>query len=169
LAQIGRKVVLVDGDLRKPQLHTILGESPEAGLDVLLEEAENTVLQDGSLRETAIPNLRVILTQPVREGISRKLHSPRMRSLLQQLRRDFDVVIIDSPPMQDISDARVLGWLGDGVLLVFRAGKTTRQAAMAAHDCLTQDGIQVLGTILNDWNARSGDRFSAYSSYFHVA
>lgn len=169
LAQIGRKVVLLDGDLRKPQLHVILGESAEAGLDVLLEEPDDAKLKAQSMRETTIPNLKVILTRPVREGISRKLHSPRMRSLLKQLRNEFDVVIIDSPPMQDISDARVLGWLGDGVLLVFRAGKTTREAALASYDCLVQDGINVLGTILNDWDARGGDRFRAYNSYFHIA
>jgi succinoglycan biosynthesis transport protein ExoP len=169
MAQIGRRVVLLDGDLRKPQLHTIFGETPEFGLDVLLEEDGATTPLSQSVRETKIQNLWVIPTSPVREGISRKLHSLRMRSLLKELRKEFDVILIDSPPMQHISDARVLGWLADGVLLVFRAGKTTREAALSVHDCLTQDGIPVLGTILNDWNPRRGDRYSAYASYFHVA
>jgi polysaccharide biosynthesis transport protein len=169
MAQIGRRVVLLDGDLRKPQLHSIFGEAPELGLDSLLEENDEPTPLSQSVRETKIPNLWVIPTSRVREGISRKLHSPRMRSLLKHLRKDFDIVIIDSPPMQHISDARVLGWLADGVLLVFRSGKTTREAALAAHDCLLQDGIRVLGTILNDWNPRRGSRYSAYSAYFHVA
>ena len=71
--------------------------------------------------------------------------------------------------MQHISDARVLGWLADGVLLVFRARKTSKEAALAAHDCLTQDGIRVLGTVLNDWNPRQGERYGAYSPYFRMA
>jgi succinoglycan biosynthesis transport protein ExoP len=169
MAQIGRRVVLVDGDLRKPQLHSIFGEAPEFGLDTLLEEPGEPSLLSQSLRETKIQNLWVIPTSPVREGISRKLHSPRMRSLLKELRKEFDVILIDTPPMQHISDARVLGWMADGVLLVFRAGKTTKEAALAVHDCLTQDGILVLGTILNDWNPSRGDRYSAYSAYFRVA
>lgn len=169
MAQIGRRVVLIDGDLRKPQMHLIFGEPPEYGLDAILEEDGAVTNLSQSVRETKIKNLWVIPTSPVREGISRKLHSLRMRSLLKELRKEFDVILIDSPPMQHISDARVLGWLADGVLLVFRAGKTTREAALAVHDCLTQDGIQVLGTILNDWNPRRGDRYSAYSAYFHVA
>jgi len=104
-----------------------------------------------------------------RGDVSAKLHSGRMRALLQWLKFEFDVVIIDSPPMLHLSDARVLGWLADGVLLVFRSRKTTRENAVAAADCLMQDGICVLGTILNDWNPRKGNRYGAYSNYAGVA
>ena len=121
------------------------------------------------VRETQIPNLFLLPTNPARGDISGKLHSSRLRVLMQRLRSDFDVVIIDSPPMQHISDARVLGWLSDGVLLVFRARKTSKEAALAAHDCLTQDGIRVLGTVLNDWNPRQGERYGTYSPYFRLA
>ena len=67
--------------------------------------------------------------------------------------------------MANISDARVLGKLADGVLLVFRAGKTTIDLATAAQRCFMEDGTHVLGTILNDWNPSQSARFRSYGSY----
>jgi succinoglycan biosynthesis transport protein ExoP len=171
LAQTGRRVVLVDGDLRKPRLHTIFEKAAHNGLAALLDGTEP--LKDCPLEklvsDTHIQNLYLIPTKPVHEGISSKLHSFRMRLLLARLREEFDAVIIDSPPMLNISDARVLGWLADGVLLVFRARKTTKDLALAVQDCLLQDGVRVLGSVLNDFNPRKGDRYNTYSSYFRVA
>jgi succinoglycan biosynthesis transport protein ExoP len=171
LAKIGRRVALVDGDLRKPRLHTIFDTPGENGLAQLLEEEPSRIERpmEELVRETQIPNLFLLPTNAARGDISGKLHSSRLRVLMQRLRSEFDVVIVDSPPMQHISDARVLGWLSDGVLLVFRARKTSREAALAAHDCLTQDGILVLGTVLNDWNPRQGERYGGYSPYFRLA
>ena len=89
-----------------------------------------------------------------------------MSALVRRLRGEFDVVLIDTPPMGLLSDARVLGSLADGVLLVFRAGKTTREAAFTAQECFRQDGIAILGTVLNDWNSRkSRERAQQYSRY----
>ncbi len=165
LTQIGRRVVLVDGDLRKPRLRGIFDTPEEISLATFLAQDDQLEKRplDQLVAETQIPNLYVIPTQPAFDGISSRLHSSRLRALLSRLREEFDVVIIDSPPMQNIADARVLGWLADGVLLVFRAGKTTREAALAAHECLIEDGVRVFGTILNDWNPRSG-RYGAYAS-----
>jgi capsular exopolysaccharide synthesis family protein len=169
LAHIGRRVVLVDGDLRRPRVHSIFNEEGEGGLASILNGTDPIRSVTEFVRETSIPNLFIIPTDPVVEGLSRKLHSPRMRSLVARLRADFDVVIIDSPPVLHISDARVLGRLSDGVLLVFRARKTTKEAALAVHDCLVQDGIRIIGTILNDWNSRKDERYGKYFNYTHVA
>jgi succinoglycan biosynthesis transport protein ExoP len=171
LAQIGRRVVIVDGDLRKPKLHQIFGKDAEGGLAKILDGTDKIEGRPVSefIPETNVKGLFVLPTVPAREGISAKLHSGRMRDLLSRLREEFDVVIIDSPPMLHLSDARVLGWLSDGVLLVFRAGKTTRDAALVSHDCLIQDGTNVLGTILNDWNPAKGSTYKAYSSYLRAA
>jgi len=171
LAQIGRRVVLVDGDLRKPRLDKIFEIECDGGLTKLLEEDHLVSTQPVSefVHRTQIENLFVLPTKPARGGISAKLHSGRMRTLVQRLRKEFDIVIFDSPPMLHLSDARVLGCLSDGVLLVFRSRKTTRENALAAADCLTQDGINVIGTILNDWNPRRGSRYGAYASYMGVA
>jgi capsular exopolysaccharide synthesis family protein len=169
LASIGRRVVLVDGDLRKPRLHKIFDVPAENGLARFLEEGGSERSMAQLICETQIPNLFLLPTNPAHGNVSSKLHSPPLRALIQWLRNEFDAVIIDSPPMQHISDARVLGWLADGVLLVFRARKTSKEAAAAVHDCLTQDGIRVLGTVLNDWAPRKGEQYGAYSAYFRAA
>jgi len=94
--------------------------------------------------------------------------------LLRQLRGQFDTILIDTPPMLQIPDARLLGRLSDRVILVIRAGKTTRDAAQAALQRFQEDGTQVLGTILNDWNPKYapngyygyGGYDRAYSEYY---
>ncbi len=170
LAQIGRRVVVVDGDLRKPRLHQVFDVDPERGLAKLLEE-DNGIEQrpiSELVSPTRLPNLFVLPTAVASEGTAAKLHSNRLRILLERLRSEFDVVIIDSPPMLHLSDARVLGSRADGVVLVFRARRTTIDDALAAYECLLQDGIRVLGTVLNDWNARKSSKYGAYASYLHA-
>lgn len=170
LAQIGRRVVLVDADMRKPRLHQVFEVNPEGGLADLLDENES--IEDRSIAEivssTQLPNLYVLPTAVASEGTVARLHSSRLQALLDRLRREFDVVIVDSPPMLHLSDARVLGSRADGVVLVFRARKTTIEDALAAHDCLAQDGTKVLGTILNDWNPRKAVKYGPYSAYFRA-
>ena len=168
LAHIGRRVILVDGDLRRPRLAQIFDRPCSTGLADLLDAdipVEHLLLSD-YITETPIANLSLLATRPARDGISTMLHSTRMRVLLDRLRQEYDHVIIDSPPMLHIADARVLGWLADGVLLVLRARRTTKEAAVAAYDCLLQDGINVLGTVLNDWNPRASDKYGAYKSTY---
>jgi Mrp family chromosome partitioning ATPase len=91
------------------------------------------------------------------------LHSPRLAELIRALRCEFDTIIIDTPPMLHLADARVMGQHCDGVILVVRAGKTTRDAALAAMRKFREDGTPILGTILNDWDPGKGDY--AYGSY----
>lgn len=170
LAQIGRRVVVVDGDMRKPRLHQVFDVETQGGLADLLDATDP--IDSYSLSElvspTQLANLFVLPTDVASEGTVAKLHSHRLKALLDRLRREFDVVIVDSPPMLHLSDARVLGSRADGVVLVFRARKTTIEDAMAAHDCLSQDGTKVLGTILNDWNARKAVKYGPYAAYFRA-
>ena len=167
LAEIGKRVLLVDGDLRKPSLDLIFDIPCPGGLAKLLEmdDAIEDTRLDQFILKTAIPNLSLLPTKAASEGLCTKFHSSRMQVLLERLRTDYDTVIIDSPPMLRMADARVLGWLGDGILLVLRARKTTKEQAAAAYDCLLQDGIHVFGTILNDWNPGKTERYDAYKPY----
>jgi Mrp family chromosome partitioning ATPase len=90
-----------------------------------------------------------------------------MLELLQRLRSEFDFILIDTPPLLGISDTRVLGRLVDAAVLVFRAGKTNRDVALAAKQRLTADGIPVIGTILNAWDLKTMNRYGygAYAPY----
>jgi polysaccharide biosynthesis transport protein len=165
LSRAHRKVLLVDGDMRRPRLHKIFDLQCGFGLDSILSGAEPIAQLQLSnvVATTKVRNLSVLPTAVVKGGrVSDLLHSDQLPLLIERLRQWFDFVLIDTPPMQYLSDARVFASHVDGALLVFRAGKTTRDAALAAQDCLRQDGVAILGTILNDWKPR---RSKAYSQY----
>jgi Mrp family chromosome partitioning ATPase len=88
-----------------------------------------------------------------------------MTELLETLKKEFHAVLIDTPPMMQIPDARILGRMGDAVILVVRAGKTTRDTAQAARARLVEDGTRVLGTILNCFDPKRSTSASRYGYY----
>ena len=98
--------------------------------------------------------------------IGEVFHSPRVAGLLRQLRECFDTVIIDTPPMLQFSESRLAASLADGVLLVLRSGHTDKDSAVAAREQLVHDRIELLGTILNDWDPKQSGSSSKYGSYY---
>jgi len=147
-----QSVLLIDGDLRRPRLHDIFGVSNKWGLTDLLE---GKTPPDGSTEtvfKTGFRNLFLLPSGSPASNISSLLHSPRAVAFLNRMRSEFHTVIIDAPPMLNLPDARVLGRLADGVVLVVRSADTIRYAAVAAKQRLTEDGTRVLGTILNQWD-----------------
>jgi succinoglycan biosynthesis transport protein ExoP len=123
------------------------------------------------VHQTVVPNLRVLSAGPAVSGATNLLYSPRMNEYVTRFMRDFDMVIFDTPPMLTIVDARVIARHTDGVVLVVRAGKTTRDAAMAAQSRLREDGVHVVGTIMNDWNPKRapGGYYGYYNGYHGYA
>ncbi|MEZ5353290.1 MAG: polysaccharide biosynthesis tyrosine autokinase [Bryobacteraceae bacterium] len=164
LAEINQRVLLLDADLRKPHLHKIFNLPNAWGLSNLLRERIS--LKDSPIealvKPTDIENLYLLPSGPGTVSIANLLYSNRMADLLERLRSEFDTVIIDTPPMLYLSDARVLGRLAEGAILVLRAGKTTRDAAMLAKQRLVDDGIHILGTVLNGWNPKDKNRYGYY-------
>jgi succinoglycan biosynthesis transport protein ExoP len=166
LAEINQRVLLIDADMRKPHLHEIFDLPNTWGLSDLLRERSS--LRDCPVeaiaRKTAIENLSVLPSGPGAVSITNLLYSSRMVDLIARARNEFDATIIDTPPMSYLSDARVLGQLADGAILVIRAAKTTRDEARMAKQRLVDDGIRVLGTILNGWDLKSKTRYG-YNGY----
>ena len=167
LAEINRRVLLIDGDLRKPRLHHIFGLENKRGLtDLLLDE---TPVDDYNIEsvvtKTLIPNLHLLSCGSATSKIANLLFSTRLPELLKRLRRDFDTVLIDTPPMLNLSDARILGRLSDGVILVFFASMTSRDAALTAVECFRDDNTPVLGTILNHFNPKKTQ--GHYDNYYY--
>lgn len=141
---VGRRVLLVDCDLRKPQVHSALGLSPEIGLaEVLADEAP----LDRAVIKVEGTNLEVLAVRSTPKNPSELLASDRMRSLLQELAQSYDQVILDTPPTLALPDAKTLSELTDGVVLVVRADSTPQQDVHAALDML--DRRRVLGVVLN--------------------
>ena len=175
LAEIGQRVLLIDGDMRKPRIHALFGLDNRGGLSNLLRNGyhgqhQSTPNSDivALCKGTAVPGLFVLTSGPSVTGPTNLLYAKHFPACLRKFTESFDMVLLDSPPMLTIPDARLLGKMASAVLLVVRAQKTTRDAAVAASTRLKEDGIKILGTILNDWNpkhSRTG-YYGYYEGYY---
>lgn len=156
-AEIGRRVLLIDADLRRPRLHRLFEIPNSFGLTDILRITTplEDIPVDQLVRQTKIPGLFVVPSGPTTDGLSSLLYSPRLTEFLQRVAKEFDLVLIDAPPMLHFADARVLGRHSDGVILVLRSGQTKRDAAMLARQRFHEDGTSVLGTILNNWDLKN--------------
>ncbi len=168
LAEIDRKVLLIDADMRQPRLHAVFGVSNALGLsDLIADTRAIETLPVASLsQETSLYGLRLLPSGPGTPSIAKLLYSKGFDKLLARLREEYDMILIDTPPMLTVPDARILARRADGVVLVLRAGHTTKLMAKAAVERLVDDGIPILGTVLNDWNPRSPRR-GYYQGYYH--
>jgi succinoglycan biosynthesis transport protein ExoP len=153
IAEARRSVLLLDADLRRPRVHELFGLSNEHGLsDLLGDQVLSDARISALIQKTEIPGLDIIASGPSTHAAANLLYSPNLAELVARLKKRYDMVLIDTPPMLHMTDARVIGRLADAVVLVARAEQTTRDAIVAASQRLSEDGIRVLGTILNDWD-----------------
>ncbi|OLC99409.1 MAG: hypothetical protein AUH86_02560 [Acidobacteria bacterium 13_1_40CM_4_58_4] len=166
MAEIGRKVLLIDGDLRRPRLHKVFGAPNNWGLsDVLWGDTPLETLPISHLvRETEVAGLSLLPGGSCGITPTNLFYSPRMARFLKRMRKEFEMVMIDAPPMIHLADARVLGRHADGVILVMRAGQTTTESALYASQRFAEDGTRVLGTVLNSWDPKNSHRYG-YGSY----
>jgi capsular exopolysaccharide synthesis family protein len=162
MAQTGQKVIVVDTDLRRPVLHKVFGIPNNTGLTTALL-AGDLVALESHVQATEIENLRALTSGPIPPNPSELLGSQRMRSLIESLAEQADLVIYDSPPVLAVTDAAVMGRQVDGVLLVADAGKTREHAMMSAVGELQKTGANLLGVALNRLDTRRG----AYQYYYY--
>jgi succinoglycan biosynthesis transport protein ExoP len=167
LAEINQRVLVIDGDMRRPRIHSVFDVANKHGLsDLLLEKAPlNAAKLEAACVQTMVPGLYVLPSGGSRHHASSLLHSPRLAELLHLARESFDTVVVDTPPMVNIADARVVARFGDALILIVRSGVTTRDAAQLAKARFAEDGTPVLGTILNFWNPRTPG-YSYYKYYY---
>ncbi len=178
----GLRVLLVDCDVRRPRLHGLFQVPRSPGLMELLAPSYNgsdsaqSLTFDPSagrtdsgrpvtdvIRSTTVRGLSLLTCGALPTNPSGLLSGVRMRVLLQELSKSFDLVILDTPPVLATADAGILASLADGVLLVVRAGQTDRIAAKRAHQQLMNVGARVVGTVLND----PGGEVSQYGDYYY--
>ena len=156
-AEVRQSVLLIDADARKPRIHEIFNVSNARGLTTYLtgqvpldEDAIDELIVD-----SGVPGLSIMPSGPGHESFSALLHSERLTELLQLLRPRFNSIVIDTPPVLQVPDARILARRADAVIVVARAGRTTRDALLLAKQRFADDGVPVLGAILNDWHPKS--------------
>jgi len=162
MAQEGRRVLLVDADLRRPSICKLLGIVSTNGLSSILAgfgTSESVILPSAQL-----PNLFVLPAGPVSPRPSEMLCSDHMKRLLLQWREMFDHVIIDSPPILAVTDAVRLSIEADAVLLVVRSSQTSKAALRRASVMLSQVKARMLGTVVNALDLKSPDRYYYYYS-----
>jgi polysaccharide biosynthesis transport protein len=159
LASINRRVLLIDGDVRKRRLHRIFNVDNTRGLKEALE-GDLTV----SVQQTNIPNLFVLPSG--RGGAKETLFfSSQFRQLLDRLVPEFDMVLIDTPPLLHVSDARLICHEADAVILVV-AQHTARESVLHARQRLIDDGSRLLGSILNKWDPSTNVTAYRYGQYY---
>jgi capsular exopolysaccharide synthesis family protein len=157
-AQAGRKVVLVDADLRRPTLHQIFGLDNEKGLTTVM--VDDAALADPPLQETGVEDLSVLTSGPLPPNPAELMGSRRMEEVVAALAERADQVFFDTPPVVAVTDAAVLSTKVDGVLLVISAGKTRREYARTAVQRLEQIKARLVGTVLT--NVQMGAGFKGY-------
>jgi polysaccharide biosynthesis transport protein len=162
MAQEGRRVLLVDADLRRPSISKVLGIASGAGLTTVL--AGNALPESVILPSPQLPNLFLLPSGPIPPCPSELLSSGHMKRLLVQWREMFDHVIIDSMPILAFTDAVRLSVEADAVLLVIRSSQTSKAALRRASVLLAQVKANVLGVIVNAVDLRSSDRYYGYYS-----
>jgi len=161
MAQTGKRVVLVDCDLRRPRLHHIFQKESDVGLTTALLEEDH----EDHTQATDVPNLSVYVAGPHPPNPAELLQSERFKSVLKRLTGKFDYVILDSPPVLAVTDAAVLSTLVDGVVMVTRAFQTRKELAQHAVRRLTDVGAHVAGVVLNAVNLTKDEYKYSYQYY----
>jgi polysaccharide biosynthesis transport protein len=160
LAQKGVRVLLVDADLRRPSIHKTLGMGPHSGLSNVL--TGSTTLEQAISRSAVLPNLFVLPAGTPPPNPAELLASSNMKDTVDQLKEQFDHIVIDTPPSLSVTDAVVLSPRADAVVLVIRSGQTTKQALRRSRDILMQVNAKVVGVLLNAVDLSSPDYYYYY-------
>lgn len=146
IAQSGKRVILVDGDLRKPRVHKLFGVSPETGLASVVSGETRL---DTAVCRSVVPNLDLLPCGPRPANPAELLTSPNFQAILSELRSRYDFVLVDTPPVLAVTDPTAVAPRVDGVILVIRMTNRARPAAERARDQLAAIGANMLGVIVN--------------------
>jgi capsular exopolysaccharide synthesis family protein len=146
-AQQGKKVLLVDADLRKPTMHYTFNLSNTIGLTSVLTKQSSLAL---AVREIAIENLSVLSSGPVPPNPSELLGSNAMLHFLNDAYNIYDLILFDAPPVLAVTDAQILSNICDGTIFVVHSGKTEKESIVKAKELLQSANTKILGTVLNN-------------------
>ena len=161
LAEIGNKVLLIDGDMRRPRLHKVFDQPNSWGLSDILRE-KNAIEElplDVLVKKTAVSGLYLLPSGVCPDNVFGLLWSGSMKRLLPRFRQEFDYVLLDAPPCLEFADARIMARYTDQLLLVVRANHTDKRTAQVAVQRLLLDGISVMGVILNRCDPAENDLY----------
>ncbi len=165
MAQSGVKVLVVDADLRRPTIHRLFGYRRSPGLSELLSSDASNIKEFA--RNTYADNLHILPCGDLPPNPVGILGSEKMKQIIDEARKQFDIVLFDSPPLIAMADASVLASEVDTTLLVLHMGQTKRRVASQAKELLNRLNIDVFGAVLNniDYSRRYGYYYYYYQHY----
>ena len=163
LVQLNKTVLLVDSDLRNPNLHKVFRYRNRVGLTNILTGQK--ALQDGCIMRTHTPNLFLLMAGPKSPSPSELLASPSMEEVLRSSAQHFDFVVLDSAPLIPVFDSHALSACADAVILVVRSGMTTRHSVKMSVELVERVNGKITGLVLNDVNLSDYAQYYYHSAY----
>jgi tyrosine-protein kinase Etk/Wzc len=161
-AQLGKKTLIIDTDLRKPRAHTLFGVTKHPGLvDYLFNEAK---LED-IIRPTELKNLSLITSGTIPPNPSEILASKNMRDFIEVLKKEFEIIVFDSAPVIAVTDSEILSSMVDATILVVSADITEFEVMEKSVEMLKQSSVSFVGTVLNNFSYKGG--YGSYYKYYY--
>ena len=164
MAQSGKKVLLVDSDMRRPRLHKVFDLKNEYGLSNIIM---GSMTEEDTIRTTGIENLDILSCGPVPPNPAELVGSNKFKEIVNRLSEMYDLVVFDSPPVIAVADAMIISSLVDGVIHVVECGKTIRDVAFQAEKQLNDVNANVLGVIINNLDLDNREYGHYYYYYYH--
>lgn len=161
-AQAGKKVLLIDGDLRKPTVHYTFEIKNVFGLSNLITEQ---IGLDKAVQNTQVENLSILASGPIPPNPSELLGSKRFKELIESFEQYFDMIIIDTPPVLAVTDAVIMSTVADGTILVTNVETNNKQHLIKAKEVLQKSDANILGIVLNNVEKSSKDDYYYYEYY----
>lgn len=162
MAITGKRVVIMDCDFRKPTIHKQFSVSNSMGLT-------NILLQDRKIEEsiitTDVPNLYILTSGPILSNPSELLESKNMKDILNEVTRNFDIVLIDTPPILPIADAQIMSALSQGTIIVSSYGKTEKNELVNAKENIEKVGGKILGVVINKIPQKYNNNYGHYINF----
>jgi len=162
LAQLGQRVLLIDGDMRRPNVRKVFELENNLGLVSCLAGQQNW---RAAVQPSGMENLDALVSGPVPPNPAELLSSERMRAVLGEAKTEYHFVVVDSPPLLNVADSRILAALVEGVVLVVKGGATPREMVQRAQAYVQDVGANLIGVVLNNLDVRSSDGY--YYKYYH--
>lgn len=161
-AQAGKKVLLIDGDLRKPTVHYTFEIKNVFGLSNLITDQIGI---DKAVQNTQVDNLSILASGPIPPNPSELLGSKRFKELIESFEQYFDMIIIDTPPVLAVTDAVIMSTIADGTILVTNVETNNKQHLIKAKEVLQKSDANILGIVLNNVEKSSKDDYYYYEYY----
>lgn len=147
-AQEGRRVLIVDGDMRKPTMHHTFNVSNTRGLSSVLTRQS---LLKTAIKPTKVENLDILACGPIPPNPAELLGSKSMDAVFAELKEMYDLIIVDAPPILSVTDGQILANKCEGTILVINSGETEKEKAIKAKELITQSKSRLIGAILNNY------------------